>query len=103
MKGIQIRMDSERVSRVCRVVCADVARVEAIAAKIEDAVSEEISRLNSASLSATSAAASKSEAQSLPENGAEDESYETLAKYEHVDSSKSKKPETPVDVQNVKF
>lgn len=86
MKGIQMKMDSDRVSCVCSVVKTNSVEVENIAAKIERIVSNEISHLNESSTS------------KLIDNN----NYETVTT-KYPNSEKSKKPETPVDVQNVNF
>lgn len=90
VKGIQIRMDSEQLARVCTLINVDVADVESVASKIERTVSEEISHLN---VQSPSVVVSK-----IVEN---ETCYEPVTKY--ADSEKAKKPETPVDVQNVNF
>jgi hypothetical protein len=83
--GIHIRTDSDRIRRVCSVVKANVDEVKNICSQIERIVSEEISRLDDAQ--PVSKIAEK-----------ENTCYEEITKKHEI-----KKPETPVDVQNVKF
>ena len=84
VKGIQIRTDSDRIPRVCSVVKANVDEVKNICSQIERIVSEEISRLDAQPVS------------KIAEK--ENTRYEEITKKHEM-----KKPETPVDVHDVKF
>lgn len=85
MVGIRIKIDSDHLQRLCSLIKANTSDVENIASKIERIVSEEMSHLNKP-------VSKMVDTDSLT-------CYEPLTKY----SDEKKKPETPVDVQNVNF
>lgn len=112
MKGIQMKMDADRISCICRLVNSSVGLVEHVASRIESAVAEEISRLNPLPTTTSSQHDElplKSGLKTIEDieiANVEAEGGSTIRKYDEdddMDRSKSKKPETPVDVQNVKF
>lgn len=89
-KGIRMRIDSEELLTVCKLIRADVTDVENVASKIERILSEDVSHIDVQQQSIT--------VSKVVENSTR---YEPVSKYTDLD--KAKKPETPVDVQNVNF
>lgn len=88
MVGIRIKIDSDHLQRLCSLIKANPSDVENIASKIERIVSEEMSHLN------------KPVSKMVDTNSLTN--YEPLTKYSNMENE-PKKPETPVDVQNVNF
>ena len=88
MVGIRIKRDSDHLQRLCSLIKANLSDVENIATKIERIVSQEMSHLNKP-------VSKMVDSDSLT-------CYEPLTKYSDLDNE-PKKPETPVDVQNVNF
>lgn len=88
--GIRIQIDSDHLQRLCSLIKANTSEVENIASKIERIVSQEMSHLNKPVSNVPDA------------DSASLTCCEPLTKYSDTEN-KPKKPETPIDVQNVNF
>lgn len=103
-----MRTEGEHGTCVCRAVNACPTLVNSIAVSIERNVAVELAHLNRSASSVDSKLAELEDhgvAIAAADSSAADSDDESMTKYTHPHhhSKSPKKPETPVDVQNVKF